>query len=213
MTRFTTPLAAVAAATLLLLTACATPSGSGGGPASDAPAGYSLGSLTPAPPEGEVIAQGTIMDIGGDVELCVGPIAESYPPQCRGIPVQGWSWDGVEGSDSSGDIRWGAYAVQGTYDGSTFSVTAPPMLLALYDPAPIVEPTDGRARTADPATLEAIQEELPTRLGAAYLASWPEEGHLVVQVLWDDGTWQKAADDDYGTGVVVIQSALKPIEP
>jgi len=211
MTHRFLPLTAVLAASVALLAACATPGGSAPGPAGDAPSGYSLGSLTPAPPEGEVIAQGTVMDTAGDVELCVGPIAESYPPQCQGIPVSGWSWDGVEGSDTSGDIRWGAYAVQGTYDGDTFTVTQPPVLLALYDPAPVQEPTDPPAPSADPATLEEIQEELPSRLGAAFLASWPEEGRLMVEVVWDDGTWQKAADEDYGTGVVVIQSALTPL--
>lgn len=202
---------AAALAASVLLAGCASQERVDPGPAADAPPGYSLGSLTPAPPEGEVVAQGTVMDVGGTVELCLGAVAESYPPQCSGIPVAGWSWDGVEGSDSSGDVRWGAYALQGRYDGSTFTLTQPPMLLALYDPAPMAEPTDPPAGTADEKTLLAIQDQLPGRLGAAYLSSWPEEGHLYVQVVWDDGTWQKAADDDYGTGVVIIQSALRPI--
>ncbi len=65
--------------------------------ASDAPPGHSLGSLSPAPPEGEVVAQGTVMDVGGHVELCLGAVADSYPPQCSGIPVANWSWDGTRG--------------------------------------------------------------------------------------------------------------------
>jgi hypothetical protein len=45
--------------------------------------------------------------------------------------------------------------------------------------------------------------------GASYLSSSPQDGRLWVDVVWDDGTWQKAADDDYGADVVVIRSALR----
>lgn len=207
MTRIRIAVAAVFGATALLLPACAS------GPASqaDAPPGYSLGSLTPGLPDDEVIGQGTVMDVAGTVELCLGPVAESYPPQCSGIPLTDWTWDGVEGAESSGDVRWGAYAVQGIYDGATFAVTQPPILLALYDPRAPEDPFDGEPGDADEATLMEIQDQLPERLGAAYLSSWPQNGRLWVQVVWDDGTWQSAADDDFGVGVVVIQPALRPV--
>ena len=41
----------------------------------------------PHRPRARSSAQGTVMDVGGDAELCLGPVAESYPPQCSGIPV------------------------------------------------------------------------------------------------------------------------------
>ena len=207
MTRLRLTVAAVIAAAALTLTACA----SGPGSAPDAPTGQSLGSLTPAPPAGEVIGQGTVMDVAGTVELCLGAVAESYPPQCSGIPLVGWSWDGVPGSDTVGDVQWGAYAVQGIYDGAALTVTEPPILLALYDPMMPEEPFGGAPGDTDEGTLLEIQETLPQRLGAAYLASWPAEGRLWVQVVWDDGTWQQAADDDFGAGVVVIASALRTV--
>lgn len=149
------------------------------------------------------------MDAAGSAELCLGPVAESYPPQCSGITLEGWTWDGVEGAESSGDVTWGAYAVHGTYDGETFTVTQPPIMLALYDPMVADDPTGGEPGSADEETLLAIQEELPAALGDAYLSSWPQDGRLWVDVIWDDGTWQQAADDDYGPGVVVIRSALR----
>jgi len=31
------------------------------------------------------------------------------------------------------------------------------------------------------------------------------------EVIWDDGTLQEAADADFGDGVVIVQSALKPL--
>lgn len=198
----------VLAASVLALSACAT---SPGGSA-DAPPGFALGSLDPAPPSGEVIGQGTVMDVAGEVELCLGAVMESWPPQCHGIPLDGWTWDGVEGADSSGDVTWGAYAVQGTYDGERFTITQPPMLLALYDPMALDDPTGGVPGTAGEETLLAIQDELPDRLGDRYLESWQSEGRLWVHVVWDDGTWQDAADADFGEDVVVVQSALRLVE-
>jgi len=31
-------------------------------------------------------------------------------------------------------------------------------------------------------------------------------------VVWDDGTWQDAADEEFGDDVVVIRSALRALE-
>ncbi|WP_214466892.1 hypothetical protein [Microbacterium flavescens] len=206
-------LVALGAASVLALSGCATSAGSAAPPpAGDAPVGASLGSLWPAPPEGDVLAQGTVMDVGGDAELCLGPIAESYPPQCSGIPIANWTWDGVDGSESSGDTTWGAYAVQGMYDGEEFTVTQPPVMLALFDPMMQDDPTGGEPGQGDEATLLEIQESLPDILHEAYLSSYPESGWLFVDVVWDDGTWQKAADEDYGDDTVIIRSALRPVD-
>lgn len=157
------------------------------------------------------MAQGTVMETDGETELCLGPVAESYPPQCSGIPLRDWSWDAVEGSETSDGTTWGAYAVQGTFDGDAFTATQPPIMLALYDPMMPEDPTGGKPGAGEEAELVAIQDELPDLLGDAYLASYPDNGWLWVDVVWDDGTWQEAADDDYGDGKVVIRSALTPV--
>ncbi len=170
-----------------------------------------MGDAYPAAPSGEVVGQGTVMDVGGEAELCLGPVAESYPPQCSGIPLEGWSWDGVEGSETSDDVQWGAYAVQGTYDGEVFAVTAPPIMLALYDPMPFPDPTGGEAGEGDEATLVALQDELPDRLGTQYLSSSIENGYLWIDVVWDDGTLQDAADAEFGEDAVVVRSALREV--
>lgn len=204
--------AALGAASVVILAGCATPSGPGGSAGSpDAPPTAPLGSVWPASPSGEVIAQGTVLDVDGDAELCLGAVAESYPPQCSGLPLTNWTWEGVDGSESSGDTTWGAYAVQGTYDGEAFTVTQPPVMLALYDPMAPEDPTGGEPGAGDEQTLQAIQEELPDALGEAYLGSYPDNGWLWVDVVWDDGTWQDAADADYGEDTVIIRSALRPV--
>ncbi|GAA5198184.1 hypothetical protein [Microbacterium jejuense] len=210
MRRLSRPLGIVAAGALVLFaaTACATATPGSGGSAAP------LGAVTPVPPDGEVAAVGTVLDAGGDVQLCIGAIAESYPPQCgpAGIPLDGWTWEGVEGFEASGDTTWGAYAVRGTYDGDTFTAAQQPVMLALYDPIALPDPTGGEPGKGDDATLAGIQDELPDRLGDSYLGSTPQDGWLWIDVVWDDGTWQHAADAEYGEGLVVIRSALRDMD-
>ncbi len=205
---------AVAACALgAALAGCASTSGSPSPTTTAVRDGQTLADAVPAPPEGEVVGTGTVMDIDGDVELCLGAVAESYPPQCTGVPVNGWTWEGVDGSESSGTARWGAYALIGTYDGEAFTLTQKPMTLALYDPMAPEQSADGPG-TSDEGTLLEIQEDLPGVLGddgSQYLGSMPVEGRLVVDVVWDDGTLQQAADDDYGSDVIVIRSAIREV--
>ncbi|MFD5215055.1 hypothetical protein [Microbacterium sp. NPDC058345] len=200
---------------MLALTSCSATPGSAPPTSSAGPDDGGAAWPTPDPPSGEVIGAGTVMDADGRVELCLGAVAESYPPQCSGVPLAGWSWDGIEGSESSGDVTWGAYAVTGTFDGETFTSTQPPMLLALYDPMMPEDPTGGTEGETPEARLLEIQEQLPDRLGddgSRYLSSFPDRGYLWVDVLWDDGTVQDAADEEFGDSVVVVRSALRPVE-
>jgi hypothetical protein len=72
-------------------------------------------------------ANGTVLEAPqGGPQLCLGGIAESLPPQCSGLPIDGWDWDLVEGEESASGTRWRAVYVQGTYDGTTFTLTSPP---------------------------------------------------------------------------------------
>ncbi|MGF6823606.1 hypothetical protein M2317_002519 [Microbacterium sp. ZKA21] len=199
---------------MLVVGACAAQPGAPAPVSSDAPSGQSLGSLMPGPPDATVIGTGTVMDIDGDVKLCLGGIAESYPPQCSGIPVIGWSWHGVDGSEQVDDVRWGAYAVTGDYDGEAFTATEAPTLLALYDPRGLEEEDEHEGSRTD-QELQVLQDEIITRFSSEpemLLGSWPAGGRLVVDVVWDDGTLQRAADDDFGADAVVIRSALREVE-
>ncbi len=208
--RIRLPLVAAAVAGVLALAACSTSPGSSPVPTSSV-AG-SVGAGTAAPPEGRVIGTGTVLDVGGEVTLCLGAVAESYPPQCAGIPVDGWSWDGVEGSESSGETTWGSYAAYGTFDGDRFTVTDPPIMLALFDPVRGDDPVDGVQGTSTEAELQRVQDEMSSTLGDAALSLWTERGYVWVQVIWDDGTLQDEVDDAYGDGVVVVTSALREID-
>jgi hypothetical protein len=163
-----TALAVSLAAALLALAAC----GSRTGGTVDDPGTPSGTSADPGtmptsvpPPEGEVVGVGTVMDTGDETgpELCLGAVAESYPPQCSGVPLVDWDWATVGRTyERSGDVRWGSYAVQGRYDGTTMTVTQDPVTSALYDaPAPAEDPfvtacpePEGGWRIVDPDKVE-----------------------------------------------------------
>ncbi|GAA4870024.1 hypothetical protein [Serinicoccus chungangensis] len=89
---------------------------------------------TPGADAEEVVGTGIVMQRSADAppELCVGPIAESMPPQCRGPVLAGeFDWEDVE-ARQQGEVRWtdetyygvGTYAPDGGEQG-TFTLTRP----------------------------------------------------------------------------------------
>ncbi|MBF0815475.1 hypothetical protein E4U02_03515 [Microbacterium paludicola] len=202
-------ISATAVAVLALtLTACATPR-------ADAPAAAppppKLGDVRPAPPTSDIVAQGTVMDDAGEISLCTGPMTMIYPPQCSGIPLEGWDWAAADGEESAEGRTWGTYAVTGGFDGERITVTAPPIPLALYDPMAPEDPTGGAPGKTDEATLAEIQQTVTDRLGDEVQVAYVENGYVHVQVLWDDGTYQDAADAEFGDDVVIVTTLLQPV--
>jgi hypothetical protein len=207
---------------LRALTACGT---EGGGRADD-PAGRPSASDGPAAmPTAIPAARGpvttrqpaTVMDTGSP-ELCLGAVAESYPPQCRGVPLADWSWRDRAGHfERVGSVRWGLFAVTGTFDGTTFTVRdAVPA--ALHDPGPLpAEPTPCEdLATADcdgptQARMAQVQEEVSALPGVLVVDASRYVVHA--HVVHDDGSLQAWADAAYGPGVVEIGSALAPPAP
>ena len=198
---------------VLALSGCAgavTPSaGSSGG---DAPPTVPT---TDAAAPGDVVGQGTVLQADGEaVMFCLGAVAESYPPQCSGPEITGWDWAAVPGSESASGVTWGAYAVQGTWDGAALTVTQPPILLALYDPMrvddPFTDPANAGASTEDELT--ALQERVSNDEFVDVLTSWPENGYLFVHVIYDDGSVQRYFDERYGDDIVQVRSALRDVD-
>jgi len=137
---------------LLLLGACGDP------PADPADPG--------SPEPGRYEADGTVLkSLDHGAELCLGGIAESYPPQCSGLPIPNWDWSEVEGEESASGTTWGTFHVLGTYDGSAFTVLEvgayePPASGSVDFTAPCAEPVGGwvsvdHARATD-ADLQAV---------------------------------------------------------
>jgi hypothetical protein len=195
-------------ALLLSLTACGSEDGDvakdPGGSNTPPPAGH------PAPaapvPDGLVrtLNLATVMDTGTP-ELCLGPIAESYPPQCGGPEITNWDWaeHGHQMFEQQGDIRWGTYLVTGRWDGTSFPASPEPT------------PTQTPAKDYTNKELEGIADELGDSLPGVQGAYGGEgtHGHVLADVLYDDGSLQAWADEQYGAGVVLISSALVDVEP
>ncbi len=168
----------------------------------------------PIPASGEVVGQGTVLQLGDAApQFCLGGVMESYPPQCSGPELIGWDWQAVDGAETSGNVTWGNYAVQGTWDGANFTVTAPPIMLALYDPIrvdnPYQDPANKGATSED--ELLRIQAELHESAPFDVLTSWTENGYLFATVTYDDGDIQAYLDAEYGKDVVIAQSALRDL--
>ena len=227
--------AAAVLSVLGALTACSTEEGmravdnaASDGSASDAGAS---GAPTPIP-GGEVRTSGlvTVLDSGEGPEMCLGAAAESYPPQCGGPAVADFEWGDV-GAEEAGGVTWGSYALTGTYDGTTFTVTDA-IPAALYDA--MAEPETGALEPAcDDATTtdadRATPEDLDATLAAAsalktYATAWLSNGTISVAVTedatgaeatlretWDGGlcvTTVERTDADLNTINQELQAAL-----
>jgi hypothetical protein len=96
---------------VLLCAACGSTAGPGQ-PAVPAPG-------RPSEPTGLVTTEHpvTVLDSGSGAELCLGGVAESYPPQCGGPKLTGWKWSDWTGKfEEASGTRWGEFIVTGTYD-------------------------------------------------------------------------------------------------
>jgi hypothetical protein len=192
-----TPLLTLAlAATALSLAACSTegemravdPVASG------APsAGASSGAAPTPVPDGPVTTHGlvTVLDDGDGPELCLGAVAESYPPQCGGPKLDGFDFGDV-GAETASGVTWGSYALVGTFDGTTFTVTdATPA--ALYDPMaePPVDGLDAACSVPGGSGVgRTSPEDMDATLAAAtalpgYATSWLSGDTINVAVTED----------------------------
>ena len=157
--------------------------------------------------DGPVVGLGLVLD-NGKPGFCLGPVAESYPPQCQGLAMEGWDWSEHQGEfDNAGGVKFGSFAVTGTFDGTTLTYQSA-VSGALYDPMPRPEPTSSAAEDHTQAELEAIAEKLHELPGA--LSTMPGDNLVVVDVVHDDGSFQDWADATYGDGLVFVHSALAP---
>jgi hypothetical protein len=120
----------------------------------------------------------------------------------------GWDWTEHQGVfEQQGKVRWGEFAVTGTWDGTAFTMkNAVPA--ALYDGMRVQEPTVPEpARSYDQAELEDVATRLNKELPGAQ-GAFADQGHVFVDVVYDDGSLQAWADEEYGKDVVIVVAAL-----
>ncbi|WP_344492421.1 hypothetical protein [Glycomyces endophyticus] len=161
------------------------------------------------------VYQGTERD---SAELCA-VVAESYPPQCEGLPVTGWEWDAVEHEEALG-VRWGSYVVTGTYDGKAFTVTEDALTMDEIDIADHPELQYSEPEIGEPAEdlgaaeLEALGTELQEAFPALVFGSFPDEanGVLVTDVLLVSPELEAYAAEHFPADTVAFAPVLRPVE-
>lgn len=206
-------------AALFALAAC----GQGGdsGDAGGSPDGTGSATAQPGDPD-QVVYQGALtvlQDAERDLpELC-GAVAESYPPQCGGLPVAGWDWDSVEHEEAQG-VRWGLYLVTGTFDGDSLVLTEDPVPASEVDMDEYPHLRNQEPEFGDPAEdlsdeeLQAIANELLAEFpDNAYLGRVDEEhGVAVVGALLVTPEMEAYVAEHYAEDVVAFTSDLKPAQ-
>ncbi len=192
-------------AALLALAACSDGGGSG---ADETPTG-----------DEAVVYQGRILVLQQEEHESAGMctiVAESYPPQCEGIPVVGWDWE-VGGHEDVAGTRWGSYIVTGTYDGEAFTLTeeAEPVDDVAYPHLHPAEPEFGvPAEDLTFEELEANADELSAEFpDLVYLAHADEEhGVTLVTTVLLTPELEAYAAEHFPEDTVEIQAHLVPLE-
>lgn len=166
--------------------------------------------LVPVDPGAELVGMGMVMQStpDGPVELCVGAVLESYPPQCSGPALEGaFDWADVEVEEASG-VTWSneSYYGVGHLDLSgegqgTLTLTRPLSLeppegylppdaatsdfpQLCEDPTADVPDVDQAARTQGTQGFDeeqALLELLPQVEG--YVTSWVSDGGPLMNVV------------------------------
>lgn len=198
----------LAVATLLLVTACGNGTVDHPVSATDpTPTARNDAPPVPAAPGAVSTRLVTVMDTGTP-EVCLGPVAESWPPQCSGPELVDWDWaDHRQMYERQGDVRWGQFALTGTWDGERLTVRSA-VPAALYDAMPVPSLAVPIPRVEHTRTeLRAIADEAASIPGAA--GSGYVRGHnVIVSVVYDDGTLQRWADERWGDRVVFLVPQL-----
>jgi hypothetical protein len=129
----------------------------------------------------------TVLDDGDGAELCVGGVAESYPPQCSGPRLIGWDWAEHEGTyEEAGGVSWGTYALEGRYDAAanTFEVESVSDEPSVPSPAPEIdfsspcEEPDGGWRVQDTSAVTMDDREAAFAVAESldgYAGAWVDQ--------------------------------------
>lgn len=198
----------IAASALALLTGCA---GTGTArvataPPRDAAVGWPP---EPAPLPADVSRIGLVIEDDEGPRMCLGPIADSYPPQCSGPPVLGWDWNVIAGETTAVGTSWGEYFVEGVWDGEVFTVVRPSEPVVLSAPTGAVDPYTGlTCGSEDGPVLPELRE---VRDDIVMVGTWLASGCVEVEVEYDDGRLQAAVDERFGERAVIITSSFDPL--
>lgn len=116
-------------------------------------------------------------------QLCLGGVAESYPPQCGGPDIVGWDWNEVADKESANGTTWGTYRVVGTWDGQRLTLTEAASPPGPGDPPPVdfatpCDPPSGGWGVVDRATATRDGQDAATAYARAqsdFAGAWVDQ--------------------------------------
>ena len=181
------------------------------GTAASADADSMPDSVPPADGEVRTASLVTVLDEGDGPRLCLGPVAQSLPPQCSGLPVTGWDWATHPEHEEAAGVKWGSFVVTGTFDGTALAATGA-IPAALYDAAaeepeePLGTPCKGPVEVTDAAkaTPEALDATMNSAATLPDLAmTWLDGGTINVAVTDDVAGAETKLRETWGGGLCV----------
>ncbi|WP_204745618.1 hypothetical protein [Glycomyces paridis] len=209
-------------AAVLALAGCGRGSGDGGSGDAACDTGRTCSDGSPTGSGDGTVYRGALTvlqdDPEGSPELC-GAVAESYPPQCGGLPVSGWDWESVAHEEASG-VRWGAYLVTGVFDGESLVLSEAAVPLDEVDLSDYPELAYADPEFGDPAEelgeaeLQAIADEVAAAFPAVVFGGWADVDHGValVDALLVTPEMEAFAAERFPADTVVFTSVFKPVE-
>jgi hypothetical protein len=108
-------------------------------------------------------------------ELCLGWVADAFPPLCGGLPITNWGWDQVEGEQAASGTTWGTYRLVGTYGGTRFTVVRAEVPPPTSRPS-AVERFEDEPNPACPGPAGGWEVPDPSRRSERYLEPVPRAG-------------------------------------
>jgi len=177
---------------------CGTATGPGGASAGDSDSTTSGPAQTGSSVDADTLLTGyglVLQQDGEPPELCVGGVAESYPPQCGGPELVGLDWTDLPEHEKASGVTWGEASVVGTYDGARFTLVEPPTQEPPDGPAPepaafpqlCDDPFRGGDEdyASDSEAAQTAQNDLGGLLQSydGYVTSWVSDGSSMFNVL------------------------------
>ncbi len=148
-------------------------------------------------------------------QLCVGGVAQSLPPGCAGIDLEGWDWNAVGDHEQRGSVRWGEFAVSGEYSAVKNTLRVTSASTGGTEPGHTPPPcTEEPGEYGDPSNIERMWTFTEDDLGVRVFSGGDDPVCQTARfrVGYDDGSVQSALDAEFGRGAVIVESALAPAQ-
>ena len=156
----------------------------------------------------------TVIETPGNPPMIAFALLDSLPPQGGDIPLRGFTWVTADGEQSANGTTWGGpYLLRGVWDGTTFTLTAPPAPPATESVEEEHVMTQGCTLEMMAPMLDALNTLDMQALHIVSTSSWNFDGHCGVKVTAAfDTPALRVATDAIGDDVT-LEFMFSPVAP